>query len=242
MNCADLAMLAPLYLSGELDAARASAISAHLKMCAACAREIGQQRELDARLRGALLAEDPGTSVLVPGIRRRIAVAEAKRRVLTLALTAVSVVLLVGLLLYRSVGGPPAARVFADAARDHRREVVDRQIRKWRSAAGEIELLARQQGLPLNTIPVLASAGYRLDRARLCRLDGSVFLHLVYTDGAREMSVFLKPQKGDRAPLRAQDVGQEHVVAVESGSMTVVCVAEESRAALHMAQSAAAAL
>lgn len=242
MNCADLAKLAPLYLSGELEPARASAVSAHLKMCAACAREIGQQRDLDTRLRAALLAEDPETSVLMPGIRRKIAVAEAKRRVLTLALTAVSVVLLAGFILYRSFGWPPVARVFADAARDHRLEVVDRQVRKWRSTPEEIESLAQRQGLPLNAIPALASAGYRLDRARLCRLDGSVFLHLVYTDGAREMSVFLRPQKRDRVPLRAQDVGPEHVVAVESGGITVVCVAEESRAALHMAQSAAAAL
>ena len=160
MNCAEMAALAPLYLSGELDAARTSAVNAHLQICAACARDVEQQRELDARLRGALLAEDPGTNVLVPGIRRRIAVARAKRRVLTLALTAASVVLAPGVLLYRFRRWPPV-RALTDAAQDHRREVVDRQVRKWRRRR-EIEALAQRQGLPSNAIPALAAAGYRL--------------------------------------------------------------------------------
>jgi len=240
MNCAEIATLTPLYLSAELDPGRAAAFAAHLQICAACSRDIEQQRDLDARLRGALMAEETGTSELLPGIRRRITVAEAKRRVLTLVLTAASVILLAGGLLYRSFVAPPIPRIFADAARDHQREVVDRQVRKWRSAAAEIESLARQQGLAPNAVP--APAGYRLDRARLCRLDGSVFLHLVYTDGAREMSVFLRPRKGDAAPLRSQVVGTEHVVAVQSAGATVVCVAEETRAALELARSAAAAL
>jgi anti-sigma factor RsiW len=242
MNCAEIGTLAPLYLSGELDEARTAAMREHLQSCADCARDIEQQRELDARLRGALLAEEAGTNVLVPGIRRRIAVAEAKRRVLTLALTAAGVVLTAGLILYRSFGPPNVPRVFADAAQDHRREVVDRQVKKWRTAADDIEALARRQGLPVNALPALAAAGYRLDRARLCRLDGNVFMHLVYTDGAREMSVFLRPQKGDAVPLRAADLGPQHVVAVQSGGTSVLCVAEESRAALNLARSAAAAL
>ena len=116
-----MATLAPLYLSGELDGARAAAAGAHLKVCAACARDIDQQRELDARLRGALLADESDSSALIPRIRRRIAVAEAKRRVLTLSLTAASVLLAAGSILYRSFIASPIPQVFADAARDHRR-------------------------------------------------------------------------------------------------------------------------
>lgn len=240
MNCAEIATLAPLYLSGELDATRTAAAGAHLKVCAACARDIEQQREMDARLHGALMADESDSGALVPRIRRRIAAAEAKRRVLTVGLVAAGVLVAAALLLYRSFIAPPVPRVFADAAQDHRREVVERQVKKWRSAAVEIESLARGQGLPLNTIPALASAGYRLDRARLCRLDESVFLHLVYTDGKREMSVFLQPRKGDPAPMRAEDLGTEQVVSVQSGDLKAVCVAEESSAALKLARSAAA--
>jgi anti-sigma factor RsiW len=240
MNCAAIATLVPLYHSGELDAARAAAVGAHLKFCAACARDIEQQREMDARLRSALLAGESDSSTLTPRIRRRIAADEAKRRVLTGGLVAASALVTATFLLYRSFIGSPAPRVFAAAAEDHRREVVERQAKKWRSAADEIESLARRQALPANAIPALAAAGYRLDRARLCRLDGNVFLHLVYTDGAREMSVFLRPQKGDATPLRATDLGPEHVVAVQSDSLVVVCVAEESRAAFNLARSAVA--
>ena len=240
MNCAEIATLAPLYLSSELDAEQAAALVAHLRICAACAREIEQQRDLDARLRSALLAEATDSSTLVPEIRRRIAIAEAKRRVLTLGAVAASVTLAVGFLLHHFVIARAVPLILSDAAQDHRREVIEKRVKKWRSDVEEIDALAQKHGIPANAIPALAAAGYRLDRARLCRLDGNIFLHLVYTDGAREMSVFLRPRQGDPVSLRAEDLGPEHVVAVQSGRMTVVCVAEESRAALNLARSAAA--
>jgi anti-sigma factor RsiW len=242
MNCPETASLVPLYLSGELDAARAATLVAHLQTCTSCAREVEQQRDLDTRLRDALLNEDTGSAALIPVIHRRIAVARAKRRVLTIGAIAAAVVLASGLLLRQFAVSGAVPAIFADAAKDHHREVIEKRVKKWRSEADEIAALAHRQGIPASAISALAAAGYRLDRARMCRLDGGMFMHLVYTDGTREMSVFLRPRKGDAIPLRAEDVGVEHVVAVQSGSLAVVCVSEESRAAMNLARSAAAAL
>jgi hypothetical protein len=189
-------------------------------------------------VRAALLAgtEDPG--ITAARVRRRIAVGEAQRRLLTVGLVAASVILTAGFFLYYLVIAHGAPAVMTAAAQDHRREVIGKAVKKWRSVAGEIDALAAQQGIPANTVALLAAAGYRLDRARLCKLDGNIFMHLVYSDGTHEMSVFLRPSQGNRAPLRVSDLGAEHVVAVQSASMTVVCVAEESGAAMNLAKSA----
>jgi anti-sigma factor RsiW len=241
MNCAEIATLSPLYLSGELDAERTAEVGAHLRICPACARDIEQQRDLDARVRGALLAELRSTGTLEPRIHRSIAVARAKRRVMAVGLVAAGMVLAAGFFFYRFVA-PPVSALAMDAVRDHRREVIEKRVKKWRSDAREIDALAQRQSIPANTIQALARSGYRLDRARLCRLAGSLYMHLVYTDGTREMSVFLRPRQGVGAPMLAQNLDAESVVAVESSGMTVVCVAEESQAAMKLARSVAAAL
>jgi len=238
MNCSEITTLAPLYLSGELDRERTASVVAHLRICPACARDIEQQRDLDARVRAALLAEMTDAERLNPRIHRRITVAEAKRRVITLGLVAAGIVLATGFLFYRFVA-PPVSVLAKAAVSDHRREVVEKRVKRWRSAPADIDALIHRQGIPATALQSLAAAGYRLDRARLCRLDGNIYLHLVYTDGSREMSVFLRPRKGEAVPLHAENMGSQHVVAVQSASMTVVCVAEESQAATSLARSAA---
>jgi anti-sigma factor RsiW len=237
MNCAEVENLVPLYLSGELDAAQTAAVNAHMQICAGCAAEIEQQRDLDARVRGALLADSAGAAGLAPGIQRRIAAAEARRRNIMMVTIAAGLVLAAGFPLYR-VLVPHVPEFVVEAVKDHRREVVEKQLKKWRSDPAEIQTLAEKEGIQVKAIP-LVNAGYRLDRARRCRLDGNIFMHLVYKDGEREMSVFLRPRKGVTVPLREESMGPDHVAAVQSGNMSVVCVAESADAALKMAQAAA---
>src|SRR5580700_87950 len=79
MTCKDVVALSPLYLSGELDSARSAEFGAHLEACGACAREMREQRELDARLRAAILDERVETDELDRGIRRRVARASVRR-------------------------------------------------------------------------------------------------------------------------------------------------------------------
>ena len=54
MKCHEVQFLAPLYLSGELDAERRCLCDLHLSSCPACEEALEQQRACDARLVAAL--------------------------------------------------------------------------------------------------------------------------------------------------------------------------------------------
>jgi len=250
MNCEQLAQLASLYLSGELDPARSATLRAHLQGCAACATEIEQQRDLDARLRAGVVADDLDYTPLERRVRRRIAADSAARTRFVLAAAGVAAVLLAAGLASRIT--PRLARVYQDAALDHRREIVDGQPRPWLTDPAAIESLAASQGLPSASFLALARTGYRLEKGKICRLDGRLFLHLVYTDGAQEFSVYLR--EGERPagspeetvngrPLFTADSGPDHMAAFQKGGLAVLFVDSHSRArARNLARSAAAAL
>ena len=52
-DCADLRFSLALFRRGELDAAEAEAVRAHLAHCLDCASELEAERELDRRLAAA---------------------------------------------------------------------------------------------------------------------------------------------------------------------------------------------
>ncbi len=72
MDCSQVAELAPLYLSGELDRERAGAVDAHLRFCASCMSEIESQARLDARMREVIAGEHVDASAVERWIRARI--------------------------------------------------------------------------------------------------------------------------------------------------------------------------
>ena len=123
MNCNDAQELSPLYRAGELDAERAAALAAHLAGCRDCARDV----ELDERLSKAVLAEPVDTSRADLAIRRGIDSRIRMRRVWIAA--GVAAMLVVALVISRASAGSKA--VFAAAAQDHRREVIDHEKRTW---------------------------------------------------------------------------------------------------------------
>ncbi len=100
----------------------------------------------------------------------------------------------------------------------------------------------------------LAPAGYRPEHGKLCRLNGRVFLHLVYTDGAHEFSVFLRERDAGVLPgeprdsvngrsLHAADVGDEHLGCFDTDRLRAMVVTDQpGEAALSIARLAAATL
>jgi hypothetical protein len=44
----------------------------------------------------------------------------------------------------------------------------------------------------------LAPAGYHIDRAKICDLVDRSYVHLVYTDGNNEVTVFVRRNSGER--------------------------------------------
>ena len=137
MNCNDAQELSPLYRAGELDAERAAALAAHLAGCRDCARDV----ELDERLSKAVLAEPVDTSRADLAIRRGI---DSRISLLRVWIAAgVAAMLVVALVISLASAGSKA--VFAAAAQDHRREVIDHEKRTWFSQPDQLDALAARQ-------------------------------------------------------------------------------------------------
>jgi Putative zinc-finger len=246
MNCNEIFDLTPLYLSGELDSQRAGEFDTHLRGCPSCMREIETQSRLDAQLREAVLAEEVDVSRVNRQVRELITRESSeqhvhvsrpnrRRRWVTAAMgVAASLLLLVAG--YILVPGS-AARVCADAAADHRDEVVDQQPRRWVTEPAKIAALAEQQGVA-GSVPMAVASGYHLERAKVCWLDRRSFLHLVYSDGTGEYSLFLRAREGQGIPgeirsgasgefPRSSVSGFEHLSSFETSRLTAVVVTDQ---------------
>ncbi len=243
MTCKDVAELAPQYFCGELDHARAAEWADHLRACSSCADEIEQQTRLDTLLRHSVLSEPIDTTALDQGVRRRIA---SRRRTVLWSRLAVAALLIVGLATYRQRLQPAPPKLCADAARDHTKEVIDHGPRHWLTDPAAIADLARDTGVPASSLANLAPATYHLERAKLCHLDGRVYLHLVYAQGPNEFSAYLRPVDAQSAAdrtMRASTSGKINIAYFQTTQLSAVFVTDQSAAStLAIARSAAKAL
>ena len=119
-------------------------------------------------------------------------------------------------------------RLYADAARDHQLEVLDHQPRHWRSDLAAIEPIASRFGITRAQISDFAPAGLHLARAKVCGLDGSPALHLVYSDGRREISMYVR--RGAFASLKAvtAEIGPERLASAGNGRYSTLIVSTGS--------------
>ncbi|MDR3721064.1 MAG: zf-HC2 domain-containing protein [Candidatus Acidoferrales bacterium] len=255
MHCSDISELAPLYIAGEVDSQRAAEVDAHLKTCPACMRELETQARLDARLREVLLADELDVSRVNRRIRELIAADSAgglvpqlqpgPGRLVTAAMgiAAALLVIAAGYLLMPV----HVARVYADAATDHHLEVIEQQPRRWLTDPAEIAALAEQLGIS-DSVPRALTSGYHLERAKICRLDDRLFLHVVYSDGTREFSLYMRPRDGQHLTgsirgfangrlLRICDAGGEHLSSFETSRLTALVATDQpADAALRFAR------
>ena len=228
-NCAGIRMRAPLYLSGELEAEEHEAFAAHIAKCSACAAKIAEDRNLDAVLRSAFGGVSPDTSRLEQALRRKIAVDRRRRhQAWAGAIAATMALLAAGALGWARCSRPP--QWYADAALDHRTEVIEGQPRRWRTSDTELAGLAAQNGLQLGRVTALAAAGYRLERAKICGIDGQRMLHLVFSSGTRRYSVFVSPHLGPVERVRTLRRGAEQVGGFETGHFRGLVVSDGSAA------------
>lgn len=226
MTCRDVRNLAPLYLSGEIDDETRHRFATHLAACPACGREIDEQALVDQRLAEALLREAPDTARIERLVRRHVSASQSRRRWILRGAAAASVMAaLAGSYGLWRLASPP--RWYADAAHDHLAEVVDRQPRRWRSSPGEIESLAAQNGLSFAQVSGMALAGYRLEHAKTCGIDGRRMLHLVFTDGAREYSIYLgSHRQGAAEEVRTVRSNSLQVAGFDTGRVRALVVTD----------------
>lgn len=236
MNCNDVQQLAAIYISGELDQYRLAEFQAHLDSCTACRAGIAGQIDLDSRLRREILANTHDSSQLESRIRSAIS-REPRLRFTpgrrTMAAIAAMLLLAAGIVFaVRLWLRPQPTQLCSDAARDHVREIVREEPRRWTADRAGIDSMAQRVGVSTATITGFSAPGYQLERGRLCRLDGHVFLHLVYSNGARRFSMFLAPAGSSRDPgLLTADLSGERIASVHSNRQRAVVVTEESAGA-----------
>ncbi len=222
MNCKEVMEAASLYLSRELDEDRGAEVLRHLGSCPACSRVMEEWVDIDTRLRGAVLAEPLDTASIERTVRARIA-APSRRWIGVAAAVAAAIVIAIFTARVH-VGGNLTC---IDAADDHRREVVNGERRRWLKDAQAIAELAGKQGV---VVPQLASDGYRLERGKLCRLNGRVYLHVIFSDMVGdEMSLFLRPADSQPAPeIRNMDAGAEHIAYFATDRVNAIVVTDQS--------------
>jgi anti-sigma factor RsiW len=231
MNCSDISKLAPLYLAGELEPARAETFSAHIRSCPACKREVGQQTAFDELLRTSVLAEHIDTWSIDQRVRAGIGAGQRNSRRRMFATAGLAAALLLVVIGYITMVSSRTKPIYAAAARDHRMEIVDRQPRKWFTDHASIERLAGHEGLSSSVAADFAPAGYHLAQGKLCRLDGRVFLHLVYAEDSNDagnFSLFLR--RADDASVRdihANTFAAEHVAGFQRGPLQALIVTEQ---------------
>ncbi len=196
-----------------------------------------REEDIDAQLRSAICAEHLDTAALDARILHQL----NRRRIYRgkwIAAISVAAMLTIVIGGFRLLSNRDAA-ICNDAARDHRMEVTDHAQRRWLSDPAAVLSLAATRGLPAAPVAAMAPDGFKFEHGKLCRLGGQVFLHLVYTDGAQEVSVYLrKRDAGASLGLTNHDD-----VAIESArGIVVVAVTAGSKVdaaalARHAAQS-----
>ena len=237
MNCREIDELAPLYLSGELEEPQRDHFREHLAQCRTCASQINRDVALDERLRQAVTAELPDVTAVERSVRGRMRAEHVRRLALMAAVAAVFV--FAAILGYRALR--PVGRVFADAALDHRLEVIEHQPRHWRSDPAEIEKLAARY--ELRDAGALAPAGYRLVHAKICGIDGKPALHAVFTNGNQEVSVYVRTRSAHGDAVRTVKIGSEQLASVHSDRFEAVIATDGSSGeCLRFARSAKSAL
>jgi anti-sigma factor RsiW len=157
-NCDGIRTLAPLYLSGEMEPKDRDAFEAHLASCPVCASKIAEDRKLDAALRSALDGFAPDTGRLERVVRRKVSMDRSRRHWARAgAIAAAAALLTAAAIAWQAWTRPP--RWYADAALDHRKEVIEGQPRHWRYSPSELARLAEQNELHLAQATGMAIPG-----------------------------------------------------------------------------------
>jgi len=228
MNCRETQELLPLYLTRELDAAPAQEINAHLAQCRACMDLCAAHSTLDANLARAFHSESAVTAPIEAAFRQQLLLETRRRWYGRLAVAAALLAAISGGYAVRKSKANP--QWLADAARDHRLEVVEHQPRRWRTELTAIEEIANRFDLSGKSIQAMTPDGYKFEHAKICGLGGVAALHIVYADGARQVSVYVRKSAAEQSAFHSIMDGPESVASASAGKWTALAVTDGSPA------------
>jgi anti-sigma factor RsiW len=229
MNCVEINELSALRHSGELEGVRRKAFDAHLAACPVCAAQMREQWNNDRRLREAIAEEPADTRAVEHRVMQQIA-RERRRKLVwrgvVPGLAAAAAIVAAVLLLTRPHGAPVNPAILADAARDHTVEVIKQTPRRWRTDASDIAVIEKAQGISDSDVKALETTGYRLQRAKICRLGGTPYMHLVYAKNGREFSVYMRVRGVQQLRDTASKSGDLQLAAFSRGRVQAVIVTD----------------
>ena len=242
MNCKELDRKSTFYFSHELDPQQSADFLAHLESCSSCAAQVRQQQELDHLLRSTVLNQEMDTRALEFRIRRELTTTPPRRTVfsprLALIAAGLSLFAVLGLLSSNWLRATrESSAICADAIVDHRVEVTENAPRKWTADLARIASTSQKAiGTQINP-EQLAPSGYHFERARICSLLDKRYVHMVFSNGNQEISMFVRTRDG--ATIRAlswwnsrrlyQDVlGNTHVARFDGQKFSFVLVGDDS--------------
>lgn len=257
MNCSETKFVMPLYLSSELDAPSMADFELHVQRCSSCARELEYSGHYDEVLRDACLEQPVDTLGLRGRALNEISKSGPRRRSLFRGRpysTPVAAVLLLAIAmgaLYFSLRDGASQTVYAAVLEDHYNEVVQHPaIGGWRETPQEIRAFVREELGDADFLDRLAPADYHLARARHCDLPDHPYVHLVYENEVREISVYLRRSDAELpgaavetvngCSLHAAAINKFEIAGFQSQRYTVLLVSDLPRAeSLRIARNAA---
>lgn len=233
MDCRDVETRITPFVDGELVAAEADAVSAHLAECPPCRRVAEQERLCRRVLREwapRLAAHAP--VALRARVRRTLPAAHGASLWRWPLAAAASLVTVVGLLAVAGVIRP--VPVFAAQATLDHLKCMRLGPQSASSDAHAIEASWKAwQGWDLK-VPTGEAAGMRLLGYRRCVLTEGKLAHLLYARGGSVVSLFVLPGGPDVAADELEMFGQDAVLWSSHGR-TYALVGRGSRGALAAA-------
>ncbi|MDX2034524.1 MAG: hypothetical protein SF339_27870 [Blastocatellia bacterium] len=224
MDCRDFKEMLDSYLCEELAVETNHAILRHAEHCGPCRGEMSARRELRARLRRACSRERMSEEAAARLRERLRCEAQAgceagwgarwRERIAKLFVVSMGpmrlAVAAAGLLLFlagawvftaRLRGGQVSAALLAQAIGDHRTcgQVHAGDLGDVRMPDSAVEVDPAYGGLERIAAP--AADGLQLRAAHVCDFEGRSFAHLVYTRGARVLSL-LVTERDVKSPAR----------------------------------------
>ncbi len=220
MNCSQFEDAVGPYLASRLEADTLAEFTAHSASCPACAAVLEQSEEL----RLAVLADPVDPAHVISAVRTAIDPPSSARWWLGVAASITFAV--AGAAYWTQTRPSPDLRLLAAAARDHRIEVREQQPRHWQLDTVGVGPLLAAYGVESSDLERLRPAGFHLDKAKQCGLSGERVLHMVFTDGQRSVSVYIRSYGARQGVTATEEFENSGVSEFHRGRLSGVVVGD----------------